>query len=87
MLDKTSTATIADRPAVPFIYLMLIEGRCLASNVRGEVGINSRNQWAWVVGNIVGEFGCDPDAVTCLQTEDGDKIAIDGVPVAEVIYE
>lgn len=34
MLDKTSAATLAARPAVPFIYLMLIDGRCLASNVR-----------------------------------------------------
>ena len=87
MLDKTSTATLAARPAVPFIYLMLIEGRCLASNVRGEVGINSRNQWSWIVGNIVGEFGCDPEAVTCLETDEGDMIAVNGKPAAVVIYE
>lgn len=87
MLDKTSTATLADRPAVPFIYLMLIEGRCLASNVRGEFGINRHNQWAWIVGYIVGEFGCAPEAVTCIETDDGDKIAVDGRPVAELIFE
>jgi len=87
MLDKTSTATLAARPAVPFIYLMLIKGRCLASNVRGEVGINRHNQWSWIVGAIVGEFGCAPEAVTCIETETGDQIAVDGKPVAEVIFE
>lgn len=87
MLDKTNTATLATRPAVPFIYLMLIEGRCLASNVRGEVGINRHNQWSWIVGHIVGEFGCAPESVTCIETEDGDRICVDGKPVAEVIFE
>lgn len=87
MLDKTTTTHLAARPAVPFIYLMLIDGRCLASNVRGEVGINRHNQWAWIVGNIVGEFGCNPEAVTCIETDDGDKIAVDGKPVAELIFE
>ena len=87
MLDKTSTATLAARPAVQFIYLMLIEGRCLASNVRGEVGINSKNQWAWIVGAMVNEFGCDPDDVSCLETDEGDLIAVNGKPAAVVLYE
>ena len=87
MLDKTNTAKITTRPAVPFVYLMLIDGRCLASNVYGEFGINRHNQWSWIVGMIVGEFGCDPEAVTCLETEDGDMIAVNGKPAAVVIYE
>lgn len=87
MLDKTTTTQITARPAVPFIYLMLIEGRCLASNVRGEVGINRHNQWAWIVGNIVGEFGCAPEAVSCVESDEGDLIAVDGKPAAVVIFE
>lgn len=84
MLDRTAT-TIKPTKTV---YLMLTDsGRCLSRNFRGEFGINSHNQWSWIVGSICGEFDCEPEQVSCIETEDGDKIALDGVAVAELIEE
>lgn len=84
MLDRT---TITDtRPPVVGLYLTLLDDRrIIASNIRSEYGIHRHNQWEWIVGNIVGWFGCDADDVSCLETEDGDMIAVKGSPVAELV--
>lgn len=84
MLDRTATTLQPTKT----LYLMLTDsGRCLSRNFRGEFGIHSHNQWSWIVGSICGEFDCEPEQVSCIETEDGDKIALDGVAVAELIEE
>jgi hypothetical protein len=72
-------------------YLMLIKDghldRCIASNHYGDCGLTHMNKWAWVVGNLINETGCNPDSVHCVETDEGDKITIDGKVAAYLIEE
>ena len=97
------TATVQLKEGEPFIpvktrflYLMFIDDsihnhiarhRCIATNHRGDCGINRHNQWAWIVGNLVNETGCNPDEVSCVETEEGDRFAINGKIVAYLMEE
>ena len=83
------TITI-ERPRIKVGYLMLTDGlrvRCISSNIMGEHGINRHNQWAWIVGMMVDEFNCEPEDVSCVETADGDKIAVKGTIVGELVIE
>jgi hypothetical protein len=83
-----SLATI--RKPTKFAYLMVNEGprvRCVGSNFYGDCGLNHTNQWAWIVGHMISEFGCEPDDVSCVETDDGDKIAVAGKIVGELVVE
>lgn len=82
------TAPVAVKPRLRFAYLILTEdGRCIASNHYGEFALNRLNRWDWIVGYMIQEFGCDPDDVDCLETDDGDRITVDGKIVAELVEE
>lgn len=66
-----------------FIYIMFTDGnRCVASNFCGEDGITYRNQWSWIVGHMIQEFGCDESDVGCIEMEDGDRVTVCGEVVA-----
>ena len=67
------------KPRTTFAYLMLLDGRCLATNHYGPCGLSHLNQWGWVCGYITREFDCDENAVSCVETDDGDFIAVDGL--------
>jgi hypothetical protein len=36
---------------------------------------------------MISEFGCEPEEVTSIETEDGDKIAVNGNIVGELVVE
>lgn len=84
------TVTI-ERPKRRFAYVFVTSGihvRCVGSNHFGEFGLNRHNQWAWIVGLMVNEFGCDPDTVHIEEGEDGEEfITIDGERVGRVEIE
>lgn len=87
MNAHVSLAPVAQKPRIRFAYLMSLDGRCIATNHYGECGLNRHNQWAWIVGYMVNEFGCDPDNVYCIETDEGDRITVDGEPVAYLTEE
>lgn len=87
MLDRTTTFPATKQETIQAVYLMLEDGRCLSRSFRCVGGLNSSNSWSWIVGNICGEFDCHPDQVSTIETDDGERIAVDGKPVAEVIVE
>ena len=62
-------------------YLMLLDGRCIASNHYGDCGLSRHNQWPWIVGHMISEYGCDENEVSCVETDTGDFIAVDGLIV------
>ena len=69
-------------------YLIALDGRrCFTSNHYGDCGLNRHNQWAWIVGHMIDETGCNPDDVSCVETDDGDRIAINGKIEAELVRE
>lgn len=85
------TIEITKRPQTRFAYVFVESGihvRCIGTNHYGDCGLNHLNQWAWIVGLMVNEFGCDPDAVHCEEGEDGEEfITIDGKRVGRVEIE
>ena len=42
--------------------------------------------WPWIVESCAEEFECSPDAVSLVETEEGEIICIDGEPQARLIY-
>ena len=69
-----------------FAYLFVVEDngriRCVGTNYYGPAGLDHTNQWAWIVGHLVNELGCDPDTVHCEEAEDREWITVDGKRVA-----
>lgn len=41
-------------------------------------------KWSWIAEQFAEEFNCRPDDVDCVQTDDGDKIAVRGKIVGYV---
>lgn len=86
------TITI-ERPKTRFAYLFVtVDGgkRCIGTNHYGEHALNHTNEWAWIVGYMVNEFGCDPDAVHCEEGGEDDAhdwITIDGKRVGHLEVE
>lgn len=73
-----------ERPRTRFAYLILTDGRCIGTNHYGDCALNHTNEWAWIVGHMVDEFGCDPDAVHIEEggeSDEHDWITIDGTRV------
>lgn len=81
---QITKAPVAAKPRTRFAYLMLTDGRVIGSNHYGEFGLNRLNQWAWIVGHMISEFGCNPDDVSCVETDEGDRIAVNGKIVAQL---
>ena len=83
------TITI-EKPKTRIAYLMLTDGlrvRCIGTNHYGECGLTRHNQWGWIIGHMISEFGCEPDDVSCVETDDGDRIAVNGKIVGELVVE
>lgn len=55
-----------------------LTGQCLGSI--GYSGTGTR--WEWIRARVAGEYGCEPDDVNCIETDDGDKITAGGRIVA-----
>ena len=75
----------AKAPVIQTITIRTIDGgngKRIASNIYGANGINHTNQWGWIVDAVKEHFGCDEDDVECVETEDGDMIAVCGKIVA-----
>jgi hypothetical protein len=68
--------------APPRISIHVLGGREIAQNIYCADGVNARNQWGWIVDHVKEHFGCDEDDVECIETEDGDMIAVCGKIVA-----
>jgi hypothetical protein len=88
MLDRTSQHSLAaTKPRIRFAYLILTDGRCIGSNHFGPCGLDHLNQWDWIVGHLISEFGCNADDVSCVETDEGDRIAVNGKIVCEMVEE
>lgn len=84
---QITKAPVAAKPRTRFVYIVLTDGRVIGSNHYGEFGINYTNQWPWIVGHMISEFGCNPDDVSCVETDEGDRIAVKGEIAAELVEE
>lgn len=40
--------------------------------------------WDWIRETVAHECECDPDQVGCMESDDGDLITVDGMPVYRV---
>lgn len=40
--------------------------------------------WGWIVESVAAELGCDEDAVGSLESDDGDLVTVDGLPVYRI---
>jgi hypothetical protein len=38
-------------------------------------------KWDWIRETVAHECECDPDQVGCIESDDGDMITVDGLPV------
>lgn len=41
-------------------------------------------QWDWIRETVAHECECDPNQVECIESDDGDLITVDGMPVYRV---
>ena len=41
-------------------------------------------KWDWIRETVAAECECDPDQVGCVESDDGDLITVDGMPVYKV---
>lgn len=55
-----------------------LTGRCLGSLWHRGIG----TKWDWIAATVASEYGCSADDVDCIETDDGDKITVNGVVVA-----
>lgn len=66
-------------------YLFRNDNTVIASTSHGW---SPGGKWAWVARCFAEDFGCDPDDVSVVETEDdGDKITVKGEPVGYIIDE
>ena len=75
------------KPRTTFVYLMLLDGRCIATNHMGECGLSRHNQWNWVIEHITAAYECEPEDVTCEETDTGDYIAVNGLIVGYLDFQ
>lgn len=68
------------RPKYHRCRITALDGRRIAS----ASFTDSMNSWPWVQEQVAAEFACEPDDVTCVETDDGDMVAVRGEPVARV---
>lgn len=61
------------------IALLHLDGRLWTS--AGFSGGLPSDGWAWIANAVATEHSVDPDDVGCEETEDGDVVTVDGVPV------
>ena len=82
------SATIHILPTVPrtmrHVSLLHLDGRLWATAgfMPGDPGA----PWAWIQETIAAECECNEDDVTVLETDDGDLVTADGIPVATVAF-
>lgn len=43
--------------------------------------------WEWIVESVAAEFECGIDQVSCAESDDGDLVTVDGLPVYLVRHE
>lgn len=62
--------------------VIMLDGRCIATNHFGPCGLDHLNLWGWVSAAIAAECECSADDVHCVETVDGDFISADNLIVA-----
>lgn len=68
------------RPTYHRCRIKALDGRRIAS----ASFTDPSNAWPWVQDTVAAEFDCEPDDVTCLETADGEFVAVRGERVAVV---
>lgn len=62
------------------VRLLHLDGRPFAST--GFLpGDPPAARWDWIAETVAAECECDPDEVDCMESDDGDMITVDGLPV------
>lgn len=82
VLDRLFESARRPAPAKQLVYCYVMDARshrCIAS-----AGFSDfiSNRWPWVQQVVAGQFACRPDDVSCVETDDGDKITVRGEIVA-----
>jgi len=44
------------------------------------------SRWRWIAAAVADRYGCDPEDVDFLETDDGDQVSARGVPVAGLAW-
>jgi hypothetical protein len=71
-------------PAHIWTYLHRDDGSVIAST---SCEWSPGGKWGWIARSFADDFGCMPDEVSILETENGDLITVKGEPVGYVIDE
>lgn len=61
------------------VRLLHLDGRPWAS-----AGFLDGSSWTWIANTVARECECDEDQVGCVESDDGDLITVDGLPVYRV---
>lgn len=68
---------------VPFHYIHDAETHHVISSTSFTDAV-SLAAWPWVQDTVAAEYGCHPDEVRCIETDDGDRVTANGRIVAYV---
>jgi hypothetical protein len=66
----------------PVTQLCRLDGKVIAE---ASVSFISGDRWAWIVETVARETECREDQVGCVETDEGDVVTVDGIPVYRLI--
>lgn len=80
---EAATRRARPRSAVYTVRLLHLDGSpwCSAGFLPGDP---PGSHWAWIVETVAREWSVDEDQVGTLETDDGDVVTVDGLPVCRV---